>query len=122
MPAQRVRAVNRIEADRDKTALQCGPLVYNIEQADQDITKTLAPDAPLETEWRPDFLGGVMVIRGTFTDGTPMMAIPNYARMNREPAPPPPQQAVAMTPNGMPAPRPPIRPPRSVVWINEAHA
>jgi DUF1680 family protein len=50
------------------------------------------------TEWRGDLLGGVVVIEGTFADGSPMVAIPNYARMNREPAPPP----IA-----------------SVVWINE---
>jgi len=36
-----------------------------------------------------DLLGGVMVIKGKFADGSPMIAIPNYARMNREPAPPP---------------------------------
>jgi DUF1680 family protein len=114
MTIQRVRAVDRIEADRGKTALQYGPLVYNIEQVDQDITKTLASDAVLTTEWRPDLLGGVMTIRGTFTDGSPMLAIPNYARMNRESAP-----------SGAPAvagARPPVRPPRSVVWINEVRS
>jgi uncharacterized protein len=28
-------------------------------------------------------LGGVMVIRSTATDGSPLLAIPNYARLNR---------------------------------------
>ena len=45
--------------------------------------ETLAKDAELKTEWKPDLLGGVMVIKGSFTDGSPMMAIPNYTRMNR---------------------------------------
>ena len=124
MTVQRVRAAEVIDADRGKVALQYGPLVYNIEQVDQDITKTLAPDAPLTTEWRSDLLGGMMVIRGAFTDGTPMMAIPHYARMNREPTPAPVVAPVVAPPttNGAPAPRPAPRPPVSVVWINEARA
>jgi DUF1680 family protein len=117
MKVQRVRAVDRIEADRGKVALRYGPLVYNIEKADvQDIAKVLRPDAPLTTEWRGDLLGGVMVIKGTFADGSPMVAIPNYARMNREPAPPPPPPAPA--PGSPPAQRAPL-PIASVVWINE---
>jgi hypothetical protein len=40
-------------------------------------------DAPLRAEWRPDLLGGVMVISGKWADGSPLLAIPNYARMNR---------------------------------------
>ena len=34
-------------------------------------------------EWRPDLLGGVMAMTGKWQDGTPMLAVPNYARMNR---------------------------------------
>ncbi len=37
----------------------------------------------LTAEWRPDLLGGVMVITGKWQDGTPMLAVPNYTRMNR---------------------------------------
>jgi DUF1680 family protein len=115
MRVQRVRAVEKIEADRGKVALRYGPLVYNIEKADVgDVTKALPPDAPLTTEWRGDLLNGVMVIKGTFADGSPMLAIPNYARMNREPAPPP-----APQPNTPPGQRPPPPPVVSVVWINE---
>jgi DUF1680 family protein len=80
---QRVAADPRIKADTGDVALMYGPLVYNVEAADQpDIAQPLS-DAPLETEWRPDLLGGVMVIKGTWQDGSPMTAIPNYARMNR---------------------------------------
>jgi hypothetical protein len=90
-------------------------LLYNIEQVDVgDVGKVLPPDAPLTTEWRPDLLGGVMVIKGTFADGSPMVAIPNYARMNRQPAPPTERPAVA------PGQRPPRPPVVSVVWISEA--
>ena len=30
-----------------------------------------------------DLLGGVKVIKSTFADGKPMLAIPNYAQLNR---------------------------------------
>src|SRR5215831_15357983 len=53
MTVQRVRAIDRIEADHGKVALRYGPLVYNIEKADVgDITKALSPDSALTTEWR----------------------------------------------------------------------
>ena len=39
-------------------------------------------NAPLRTEWRPDLLGGVMVISGSWSDGW-NCRVPNYARMNR---------------------------------------
>ncbi len=84
MKPQRVRAIDTIEAARNKVALRYGPLIYNIERVDQDITKSLSKDAPLTAEWRPELLGGVMVLKGKFSDGTAMVAIPNYARTNRD--------------------------------------
>ncbi len=124
MPIQRVYGSDRIisGSDRpspvkDRVALRVGPLVYNIEQVDQDINGVLPPDAPLAAEWRPDLLGGVKVVTGRFADGTPMLAIPNYARYNRNPpAPPPaPPQAAPISPAAAPRPVPP--PPTSIVWI-----
>jgi DUF1680 family protein len=83
MEVQRIKADTRIKDDVGRVALRYGALVYNVEKADQpDIDKPLGPD-PLRTEWRPDLLGGVMTIIGKWQDGTPMLAIPNYARMNR---------------------------------------
>ena len=83
MEPQRIHADKRIEADRGRIALGFGPLVYNVERADQeDIEKQLS-DAPLRAEWRGDLLGGVVAISGKWQDGKPMLAIPNYARMNR---------------------------------------
>ena len=98
LPVQRVYASEKIAADKDKVALRRGPLVYNIEQVDQDIKGVLDPAARLTTEWRGDLLSSVTVITGTFADGTPMTAIPNYARYNRNPpappfVPPPPRPA-----------------------------
>ena len=83
MPIQKVRAIEQVEATRGRVALRYGPLVYNIESVDQDVEKPLARDAELRAEWAPDLLGGVMVIRGQFADGSPLLAIPNYARNNR---------------------------------------
>jgi len=37
----------------------------------------------LTAAWRGDLLGGVMVINGQWADGSPLIAIPNYARNNR---------------------------------------
>ena len=93
---------------------------------DQDITGALDRSAPLTTEWRGDLLGGVTVIKGRFADGAPMMAIPNYARYNRNPpAPPyvPPPPAPRPAPGAAaapPPPRPAPPPPTSIVWITEA--
>jgi DUF1680 family protein len=117
MKVQRVRAIDKVEADQGKVALRYGPLVYNIEKVDVgDVGKVLPPDAPLTTEWRGDLLNGVMVIKGTFADGSPMLAIPNYARMNREPEPPPRETDSASGGERRRRERPPIV---SVAWINE---
>jgi hypothetical protein len=119
---------------KDKVALRFGPLVYNIENVEQDIASKLPPTAPLRTEWRPDFLGGVTVITSTFADGAPMTAIPNFSRTNRQPPAPDPSNtpASANAPVGAasagqaavgqgaaPAPRPAPPSPTSVLWIHE---
>ena len=80
---QRVKADNHIAADRGRVALRYGPLIYNLESVDQNVDAALSPTASLATEWKPDLLGGVMVIKGQFADGQPLLAIPNYARLNR---------------------------------------
>ena len=117
LTVQRVRAHEKVEAARGKAALQYGPLVYNIEKADQeDIGKAIAAQASFAPAWRADLLGGVMTLTGRFSDGSRLLAVPNYARYNREPAPPPVPQPVAGAPK---QPEPPPPPPRSVVWIKE---
>ena len=80
---QRIKADEKVVADRGRVALRYGPLIYCIESVDQDVDQVLAPDSPLTTEWKPDLLGGVVVIRGKYTSGKPLLAIPYYARANR---------------------------------------
>ena len=86
MKIQRIKGIDKIEATRGQAALRYGPLIYNVERIDQDIDNILSPESTLSTEWRSGFLGGVMVIKGTWADGSKLMAIPYYARANREPS------------------------------------
>ncbi len=83
MEVQTIISDSRISANTGRIALRFGPLIYNVEKADQpDIDKYIGT-GPLSTEWRGDMLNGVMTVKGTWDDGTPLLAIPNYARNNR---------------------------------------
>jgi uncharacterized protein len=83
MHVQRIRCSDRVQANLGRVALRRGPLIYNIESVDQDPDQVLGADSPLSARWRPDLLGGVMVINGVFENGASFTAIPNYARLNR---------------------------------------
>lgn len=83
LAAQRVHADARIKPLTGRVALRYGPLIYNLESVDQGLDSILPKDAPLSAEWAPTLLGGQMVLKGTFADGKPMTAIPNYSRLNR---------------------------------------
>ena len=83
MEVQRIVADKRVAADRGLVALRYGPLIYNVERADQpDINQAIGSER-LTAEWRGDLLRGVMTIKGDWADGSPLLAIPNYARNNR---------------------------------------
>lgn len=87
LSVQRVKANELVLADKERVALQYGPLVYNIEAVDHSQAKltnlALHPDTALSTQWEGNLLDGVMVIRGVLADGTTLSAVPNYARNNR---------------------------------------
>jgi DUF1680 family protein len=72
-----------VTADVGRVALRRGSLIYCIESADQNVNLALPPTSALSTRWRPDLLGGVVVLTGSFSNGVPMAAIPYYARNNR---------------------------------------
>jgi uncharacterized protein len=83
MEIQTVTPDERIVADRGRIALRYGPLIYNVEKADQpDIDKFIGT-GPLSLIWKKDMLDGVMTINGKWADGTPLVAIPNFVRNNR---------------------------------------
>ncbi|MBB6734187.1 glycoside hydrolase family 127 protein [Cohnella zeiphila] len=88
MPVEAVRARAEVEADRGRMAVQRGPVVYCVEQADNpDLTYddfTLSAREPLHLHYRPDLLGGVTVLAGKEHSGKPCVLIPYYAWDNRE--------------------------------------
>ena len=83
MVIQRVAASSNVAADVGQVALQYGPLIYNIESVDQDITQILGSSSVLSAQWNGTLLGGMVQITGTFNNGSRLLAIPNYARLNR---------------------------------------
>ena len=83
MKIQRIKGIDKIDATKGRVALRYGPLIYSAESIDQNLDNVLDPDAPLTTQWKPNLLDGVMVIKGEWTDGSELTAIPNYARNNR---------------------------------------
>jgi DUF1680 family protein len=102
----------RVDATRGELAIERGPLVYCLEQADQEeglnlLDVRIAPEASLQATWRENLLGGVVVIEAqgaaidagvwqdalyrptTGTDlvqrGVTLTAVPYYAWANRGP-------------------------------------
>ncbi|HXR07683.1 MAG TPA: beta-L-arabinofuranosidase domain-containing protein [Candidatus Acidoferrum sp.] len=82
MAIQRIRCSTNVAANAGLVALQYGPLLYNIESVDQDISLVLGSNAPLSLQ-HTNLLGGFWEITGAYTNGSPLLAIPNYARLNR---------------------------------------
>ena len=81
MPLRRVLANDGVAEDRGKAAIQRGPIVYCVEAIDNGGSVknlTLPLDAALTTEFRPDLLGGVQVVRGEH-----LLAVPYFAWNNR---------------------------------------
>ena len=82
MAVQRVKASSQVADDVGLVSLQYGPLIYNIESVDQNTGLIFSPSAALSVQ-SSNILGGFMKITGKWTNGTGLMAIPNYARLNR---------------------------------------
>ena len=68
MPVRRIVAHEQVEADRGRVALQRGPIVYAAEWPDNPNGKVrnivLPSSARLTSEFRPNLLRGVQVIKG----------------------------------------------------------
>lgn len=96
MPVRRTAAHPRVDAVRGCVAIERGPLVYCLEQADQPAG-VLVDDAQVtggecEAAWDPDLLGGMTVVRlpgrtaGSYAD-LHLTAVPYFAWANRGPGP-----------------------------------
>jgi len=75
MRAMRVHADPRVRADWGEVAIQRGPIVYCLEEADNGPnleTVTLPPEAELQETFRSDVLGGIVAIaaEGSGWDGS----------------------------------------------------
>ena len=72
-----------------KVAIQRGPLVYAIEAVDhggQVLDLLLPKDTHFTTEFQPEMLGGIVVVRGTvLREGAavPLLAVPYFSWANR---------------------------------------
>jgi DUF1680 family protein len=97
MPVRRVAAHPSVEADAGRIAYQRGPLVYCAEGADNDgrvLDMSAMIGAGFSAEFRPDLLGGIVVLTRE-SPKSPMMVgarkardmvlIPYYAWANRGP-------------------------------------
>ncbi|HZQ53408.1 MAG TPA: glycoside hydrolase family 127 protein [Bryobacteraceae bacterium] len=96
MPVRRVLATDEVEADRGRSALERGPVVYCAESPDnpQDdiIDMALARDPKLTVEQRPGMLNGTAIVKGkafyktksgAVTEEKEFTAIPYHAWANR---------------------------------------
>jgi DUF1680 family protein len=99
MPVRRIVANVQVGADRDRVALQRGPIVYALEWPDNPNGRVrnivLPDDAPLASMFRSNLLNGVQVVTGRATglaldaDGgvqkteQPFLAIPYSTWSNR---------------------------------------
>jgi DUF1680 family protein len=82
MAIQRIKCSTNVVANAGQMALQYGPLIYNIESADQNLGQTLGSNAPLSLQYT-NMPGGFPAITGSYINGNPFFAIPNYSRLNR---------------------------------------
>ncbi|MBO1005120.1 glycoside hydrolase family 127 protein [Pseudogracilibacillus auburnensis] len=108
MPVERIKAHPNVRENAGKVALQRGPIVYCIEEADNgpNLPNIFFPrDAEIETSFEPEILGGITVLKTTaerISESTwdeqlykpvdkeqhqpiTLTAIPYYAWCNREP-------------------------------------
>lgn len=86
MPVQRIEAHPAVADCVGKVAIQRGPVIYGVEGLDNGgrVDMELGPDPEFTTQWRPDFLGGVVTVHGKDAAGQTFTAIPFAVLANRE--------------------------------------
>ena len=99
MPVRRIVAIDKVKDDRNRVALQRGPLVYCFEHLDNGgkaMNLVLPDDTNFTSEFKPDLLNGVVVLQAqtpvaTISDdgikigsvNSQITAIPYYSWANR---------------------------------------
>jgi len=86
MPVRMVLSHENVRDNLGKAALQRGPIVYCLEEADNAgrvLDLSLPDDSSLESEFHPDLLGGVVVVKGQPAEQNPFTAVPYYAWAHR---------------------------------------
>jgi len=87
MPVQKIITNEMVKEDLGKIALQRGPLVYCLEEADNKggvLNRTLPDDLEFEVEFKPGLLRGINILKSESTAGLPaLVAIPYYAWSHR---------------------------------------
>lgn len=88
MNVRRIRANEKVSADRGMLALERGPIVYCLEGKDQPggtvFDKYIPEGTAIEASYVPDLLGGIVVLSGKAGD-VPFKAIPYSTWNNRGP-------------------------------------
>ncbi|MEP2312208.1 glycoside hydrolase family 127 protein [Rhodopirellula bahusiensis] len=104
MTIQQVHSIEKIAATRDQLAFRRGPLIYCVEDIDQEIDRSMSDTSDLKVEMTDRLfgssLGEIPLLHGTWDNGKPLTAIPYFLRANR-------------------SHDDPKRPSRSSVWIDE---
>ena len=59
-------------------------MIYSVEKSDQPLINIPINFEQFSPEWRDDLFGGIMTIKGQWNDGSDLIAIPYYLRLNRE--------------------------------------
>jgi DUF1680 family protein len=90
MPVRRVVAHPAVKADRDRFALERGPLVYCAEGVDNGgsaLTLAIPAGADFRAEWRPDLLNGIMLLKtaASRAGGHPLVLVPYHVWAHRGP-------------------------------------
>lgn len=86
MNIRRIKAHDKVTADRGMLALERGPVVYCLEGQDQPggtvFDKYIPDGTDIQAAFDPELLGGIVVLSGTVGD-TPFKAIPYSTWNNR---------------------------------------
>lgn len=85
LEVQVITSDEKVKANRGLVALRYGPLVFSVENTDQEgISEKALGDKPLSTEWREDLMDGIISLKGEWEDGSQLTAIPYFTRNNRD--------------------------------------